>query len=276
MWDSLYNIVLLLFWSRLWLTDDQEMVVNRYLAAYGRLQQRAIDFLQPVLPFMGPRSIAMMSLLVLIVFRGLAVPNDAEWRLSFGFIIGQTQASSIPSRIVFSTLSFALFLFKIWGISLVYVWHRQQVTFRSTIDALYQLARPFTDVPLAWRPVLLLGFGGGLAFALTWIGGASLVPGTGLIHVPQLLTISLMAWVHLLPIIQQVLFLVIIGSFAGGFMGHLASEGKHDPATLRRAMLHGTVTASFCVQDFGIGPLAGRGKHELEARYDDLLGIVTV
>ena len=65
-------------------------------------------------------------------------------------------------------------------------------------------------------------------------------------------------------------------SFAGGFMGHLTSVGSHDPATLRRAMLHGTVTASFCVQDFGIGPLAGRSKDELESRYDDLLGIVTV
>jgi sugar/nucleoside kinase (ribokinase family) len=65
-------------------------------------------------------------------------------------------------------------------------------------------------------------------------------------------------------------------SFAGGFMGHLARTGNADPATLRQAMLHGTVTASFCVEDFGIGPLAGRGGDELAARYSDLLGIVTV
>jgi sugar/nucleoside kinase (ribokinase family) len=65
-------------------------------------------------------------------------------------------------------------------------------------------------------------------------------------------------------------------SFAGGFMGHLAAVGNHEPATLRKAMLHGTVTASFCVQDFGIGPLAGREADELASRYDDLLGIVTV
>lgn len=64
--------------------------------------------------------------------------------------------------------------------------------------------------------------------------------------------------------------------FAGGFMGYLASEGNAEPATLRKAMLHGTVTASFCVEDFGIGPLAGRSANDLAQRYDDLLGIVTV
>ena len=65
-------------------------------------------------------------------------------------------------------------------------------------------------------------------------------------------------------------------SFAGGFMGYLSSEGNAAAPTLRKAMLHGTVTASFCVQDFGIEPLAGRSQDELGRRYDDLLGIVTV
>lgn len=65
-------------------------------------------------------------------------------------------------------------------------------------------------------------------------------------------------------------------SFAGGFMGYLTAQNSIDPTHLRKAMLHGTVTASFCVEDFGIGPLAERNAGELAARYDDLLGIVTV
>ncbi|MAF65626.1 MAG: sugar kinase [Planctomycetes bacterium] len=65
-------------------------------------------------------------------------------------------------------------------------------------------------------------------------------------------------------------------SFAGGFMGFLALEGDHGPANLRRAMLHGTVTASFCVQGFGIAPLADAKEADLAARTDDLLCIVTV
>ncbi len=65
-------------------------------------------------------------------------------------------------------------------------------------------------------------------------------------------------------------------SFAGGFMGFLAKEGNAEPETLRKAMLYGTVTASFCVQGFGIEQLETREFSEIEARYDDLLQIVTV
>ncbi len=65
-------------------------------------------------------------------------------------------------------------------------------------------------------------------------------------------------------------------SFAGGFMGYVTSQGSHAPATLKRAMLYGTVTASFCVQGFSIDRLGECGMPEIEARYRDLLSIVSL
>ena len=65
-------------------------------------------------------------------------------------------------------------------------------------------------------------------------------------------------------------------SFAGGFMGHLAAMGDSSPATLRRAMLYGTVAASYCVQGFSIEDLGQRRAEDLEERVSDLLSIVTV
>jgi sugar/nucleoside kinase (ribokinase family) len=65
-------------------------------------------------------------------------------------------------------------------------------------------------------------------------------------------------------------------SFAGGFMGHLAAAGNAHPGTLRRAMLYGTVAASYCVQGFSIEDLGGRGTEDLEERVSELLSIVTV
>lgn len=64
--------------------------------------------------------------------------------------------------------------------------------------------------------------------------------------------------------------------FAGGFMGAVARVGNTDPSTLRKAMLYGTVTASFCVQGFSIEDLGQRSQAEIDARYDELLSIVTV
>ncbi len=64
--------------------------------------------------------------------------------------------------------------------------------------------------------------------------------------------------------------------FAGGFMGAVTRGGSVDPAALRRAMLYGTITASFCVQGFSIEDLGQRSEEDIEARFSDLLSIVTV
>ena len=65
-------------------------------------------------------------------------------------------------------------------------------------------------------------------------------------------------------------------SFAGGFMGHVAERDQLDPPTLRRAMLYGTVTASFCVEGFSVDGLASRPREDLEGRFHELRSIVTV
>jgi sugar/nucleoside kinase (ribokinase family) len=65
-------------------------------------------------------------------------------------------------------------------------------------------------------------------------------------------------------------------SFAGGFMGYLTEKRSFDPKSLRKAMLYGTVTASFCVQGFGVESLTGRARGEIEARYDELRAICSV
>jgi sugar/nucleoside kinase (ribokinase family) len=44
-------------------------------------------------------------------------------------------------------------------------------------------------------------------------------------------------------------------TFAGGFMGHLAKTGDLSEANLRRAVIYGSVMASFAVEEFGLGRL---------------------
>lgn len=64
--------------------------------------------------------------------------------------------------------------------------------------------------------------------------------------------------------------------FAGGFMGAIAEAEKVTPDVLRKAMLHGTVTASYCVQGFSTEDIGSRKRSDLAERYDDLLSIVTL
>jgi cytidine kinase len=64
-------------------------------------------------------------------------------------------------------------------------------------------------------------------------------------------------------------------SFAGGFMGSLAAAGRVDQAALRRAMLYGTVTASFCVEGFSVEGLEPVDRARLARRYEELATLVT-
>jgi sugar/nucleoside kinase (ribokinase family) len=57
-------------------------------------------------------------------------------------------------------------------------------------------------------------------------------------------------------------------SFAGGFMGYLASTGKSDQAGLKRAMAFGTVVASFNVEDFSLNRFQRTGRDEIERRLE--------
>ena len=55
-------------------------------------------------------------------------------------------------------------------------------------------------------------------------------------------------------------------SFAGGFMGYLASAGSTGDAALRRAMVYGSVMGSFAVERFGLERLLHLKKSEIHAR----------
>jgi sugar/nucleoside kinase (ribokinase family) len=55
-------------------------------------------------------------------------------------------------------------------------------------------------------------------------------------------------------------------SFAGGFMGYLASAGKTTDLALRRAMVYGSVLGSFTVEKFGLDRLRKLKRNEIHAR----------
>jgi len=58
--------------------------------------------------------------------------------------------------------------------------------------------------------------------------------------------------------------------FAGGFFGYLAQAQSTDDATLRRAMIFGSVMGSFCVEDFGTHRLEQLTMDEINERYHAL------
>lgn len=56
-------------------------------------------------------------------------------------------------------------------------------------------------------------------------------------------------------------------SFAGGFLGQLARSGDHSQRGIRRAIVYGSVVASFTVEDFGVKRLTSVSLDNIEERY---------
>jgi sugar/nucleoside kinase (ribokinase family) len=56
-------------------------------------------------------------------------------------------------------------------------------------------------------------------------------------------------------------------SFAGGFMGYIASQGELNREVLKRAMFYGSVMGSFAVERFGTERLQNLTREQIDARF---------
>jgi len=65
-------------------------------------------------------------------------------------------------------------------------------------------------------------------------------------------------------------------TFAGGLMGEIARSGELSEASLRRAIVYGSVMASFVVEDFGLGRLRELTDDEIERRYRQFVSLTDI
>jgi sugar/nucleoside kinase (ribokinase family) len=63
-------------------------------------------------------------------------------------------------------------------------------------------------------------------------------------------------------------------SFGGGFMGWIAREGDTSPATIRTAMIMGSVLASFCVEDFSLDRFKRLDLGQIRERFEAFADLV--
>jgi cytidine kinase len=63
-------------------------------------------------------------------------------------------------------------------------------------------------------------------------------------------------------------------SFAGGFMGHLASAGKSDTQSLKKAIAYGTVLASFAISDFSLDGLSAVTRADIDRRFEQMRELI--
>lgn len=63
-------------------------------------------------------------------------------------------------------------------------------------------------------------------------------------------------------------------SFAGGFFGYLASTGDSNEEDIRKAIIHGSIVASFTVEEFSLERLKRLTREEIDSRYREFQNLV--
>jgi sugar/nucleoside kinase (ribokinase family) len=63
--------------------------------------------------------------------------------------------------------------------------------------------------------------------------------------------------------------------FAGGFMGSLASDGSLSVDAMRRAVIYGSVLASFCVERFSLDRFRTLTRAEIDTRFEEFRALTS-
>ncbi len=241
-WETLSNIFLFVLWFRIWVRDDRGLIFNRYLLPLGRLADRIVAFLRPVFFGASERVILAVTISFMVCFRAAFVSPAAPWEVTVGPETYTCGVGSVVSCIVFSAVSLALLVFRLWGLSLIYVGHGP--TRGHAGEAAYCLTRPFSDIKHGRRPFVLLFMGIGIVLLCHLAGGSPPNDATTTRILVRTVIAVLTEWVNLLPAISGLLLLMIIGSWIAAFMG---SGGL-------RKTCHEWITLL-------LGPLRGRPIH---------------
>ncbi|MDE0840523.1 MAG: hypothetical protein OSB41_15935 [Kiritimatiellae bacterium] len=210
--DTLINFVMVAFWYQIWRKNDSSDSYNPYLYGISRPAQQGIQFLRNALPVLSPRLISLLLLAFCIGFRALA-SQRSEWVLAFGFETVNPNASLI-SHLRMSFMSFAMFLFSIWGLSLIYVRADRDIYSDHTKSALFLVSAPFVQLPAKWRPPALLLYGILIAGILINLRTDAGPPLAGRVVLTHAIISSLMAWFDLLLVlVNMMVALIIVSSF---------------------------------------------------------------
>ncbi len=154
---TLSNLLLLLLWLRLWRVGAREFTFNPLLSGPMRLVDAMIDFLRPVLIGLPPQAIAAVTLLFLLLFRGVLLSQSGDgWTIIIGMSYGRAlPVGDWPACMLFSITAFFGFLIRLWGLGFLVAVMTPLPRRDRVSEAFAQFTRPFSLLS-RWSMALVL------------------------------------------------------------------------------------------------------------------------
>jgi hypothetical protein len=233
------HLILVLLWLRIWVKPANEFYFNPFLSGTTRFIDSILNFLRPVL-MLPDQGAAFVLLAFFCVFKTLFFIRFANGvALSFGTLFSfapAPQNDAFPLQVLYGTLQFALFLVRLWTLYFFVSLISTPKRLTRAGEAFAFFTRPFSLLPFAIQPFILVG----LHFCLTiTILNLGFIPSTltVLIQEPQASAVdlfqmgnpfllllktgwlSLMSFVDGLMWVNNALLLCLLGSFLAMLFG---------------------------------------------------------
>jgi uncharacterized protein YggT (Ycf19 family) len=241
--ESPLNLVAFLFWFAFWNPNSREIFFNPYVLKIRTVADGLIESIKPVFGrHLSRRAVAGSLLLVILVIKGLLYYSGLRGHLVFGIDssmpgverqvltpyapqLTDVDLSFAPMTIfaakimLFSCATFGVFVFKVWGVAMIYLGTSRATGLSRAQGTLFSLARPLTSIAPEFRPLFLLGLGIVIVAArVIFVRGLfPFEPEHCLVFFAKAFLSTVAAWVDILPLIVNILWALIVGSWIALF-----------------------------------------------------------
>ncbi len=232
----LFNLMLLLFWVRLWSSPSGEFHFNPFLSGTVRLTDSVFSFLRPVLR-LPEQAAALLILVFIVAFKTLFVSRlGGHWSLTIGavFQFAPPVAGDLwGPRFLYSALDAALFFAHVWTVYFLVLAISSQQRASRAAEAFAYFARPFSRLPFLAQPVALLVIHGLLALTLSRTGvltetlpnqtaepsaASPFLSGPLLLQGLRTGWLAVLSFADGLALLTRTLFVLILGNFAAAIL----------------------------------------------------------
>jgi len=160
----------------------------------------------------------------------MAIPADSDWFILIGFERA-VDSSSLLGSIIFSLLSFLVFVFKIYCVSVIYSRSYRAAGNHAT-GAMLHISQPFTNIKPELRPAALIAIGMTLVALVdifgstdfnTYLSGYStdcIIDWNSsplALNMIKTALITLSGWVQVLGLLARVVFFLVVLSWVASF-----------------------------------------------------------
>jgi len=229
------NLLFLPLWVCVWIRNEIDFNVNPYGAALIGVSRPFLSFVGPVFGRLPRWLVALAALGMCLLVRALVYAAllgeglGRLWCLRVGFEAFRMAGGGLIRYLACSVLSFALFLFSLWGLFLVFAGLAGRRQYGEAWVFLRRVCRPLSK--LAWTPaaVVLVVVGALIAALLDLLGEPALAEPvvdvgrvsvrSGGLNLGAYVLLSLSSWANVLLILRGILIVLIIGSLVGAFTG---------------------------------------------------------